>query len=398
MPKFLLVAKHEYLKMTRKRSFWLGTLGIPLLIVLIIAISILISVGGGSDEPLGYVDRAGILEDVVYPEREIVEMRAFPNKTAAQAALENGEIQAFYLLPEDYLQSPRVSLYYWDDWPGDGVQGDFDAFLRANLAVGLPDEVKNRVLSGSDLTVRSADGRREASEQNIINLFLPFIAGMFFIFAAMASSGYLLQAVTDEKENRTVEILFTSLTPDQFIGGKALGLISVALSQFIVWLLAIVVGLAIGAQFLEPLQAIVVPWDFLLVMALYFVPAFSLIAGLMTVIGSMVTEMQQGQQISGMLNMLFVFPFFLTGMVFFNPNSPILIVMTLFPTTAFITVALRWGMTVIPGWQLIASWLLLVVTAGFSVWAAARVFRQGMLQYGQRINLRGVFKIIRAKG
>ena len=55
-------------------------------------------------------------------------------------------------------------------------------------------------------------------------------------------------------------------------------------------------------------------------------------------------------------------------------------------------------MTVIPGWQLIASWLLLVVTAGFSVWAAARVFRQGMLQYGQRINLRGVFKIIRAKG
>jgi ABC-2 type transport system permease protein len=261
----------------------------------------------------------------------------------------------------------------------------------------LPDEARRRVLEGINLTVRSADGRREAGGMDVINLFMPFVAGMFFVFAVMASAGYLLQAVTDEKENRTVEIMVTSLTPEQLIGGKAAGLIAVALSQFFVWTLAVVVGLVVGAQFLEPLQAIRVPWTFLVVMALYFLPAFCLVAGMMTAIGSMVTERQQGQQIAGVINMLFVLPFFFAGLAFFNPDSPILVIMTLFPTTAFITVALRWGMTVVPAWQLIASWMVLVATAGLSVWASARIFRVGMLRYGQRISLRAAFRILRAR-
>jgi ABC-2 type transport system permease protein len=213
----------------------------------------------------------------------------------------------------------------------------------------------------------------------------------------MSSAGYLLQAVTDEKENRTVEIMFTSLSPEQLIGGKAAGLIAVALSQILVWVVAVVVGLVVGAQFLEPLQTVRVPWTFLLVMILYFLPAYVLMAGLMTAIGSMVTEMQQGQQIAGVLNMLFILPFFFVSVVFFNPDSPILIALTLFPTTAFITVAFRWGMTVMPAWQLIASWVLLVGTAGLSVWASARLFRVGMLRYGQRIDLRAALQIIRAR-
>lgn len=400
MRKFWLVAKHEYLKMTRKRSFWLGTLGVPLLIVVVLAASIAVAVGGGDDRPLGYVDHAGVLAAGIYPDvgegNEFIEMRAFPDEAAARAALEAGEIQAFYVVPADYFQSPEVTLYYWDERPGEAVRGDFDDFMQANLSAGLPDDVQRRILRGVDLTVRSADGRRQAGEKEFINLFMPFIAGMFFVFAVMASAGYLLQAVTDEKENRTVEILFTSLTPEQFIGGKAVGLIAVAVSQFLVWALAVVVGLVVGAQFLEPLKAIQVPWTFLLVMALYFFPAFSLIAGLMTAVGGMVADMQQGQQISGVLNMLFVLPFFFMGLAFFNPDSPILIALTLFPTTAFVTVALRWGMTVIPAWQLILSWVLLVATAGLSVWASARIFRVGMLRYGQRLDLRTVLQIIRA--
>lgn len=400
MRKFWLVAKHEYLKMIRRRAFWLGTLGLPLLIVVIMAVSIAVVVGGGDKKPLGYVDHAGVLTAAITPEagrREITEMRAFPDEATATAALEAGEIQAFYVVPADYFRSLQIVLYYWDDPPGEIVRGDFDDFMLANLSAGLPDDARRRVLGGIHLTVRSADGRREAGGMDVVNLFMPFVAGMFFVFTVMASAGYLLQAVTDEKENRTVEIMVTSLTPEQLIGGKAAGLIAVALSQFFVWTLAVVVGLVVGAQFLEPLQAIRVPWTFLVVMALYFLPAFCLVAGMMTAIGSMVTERQQGQQIAGVINMLFVLPFFFTGLAFFNPDSPILVVMTLFPTTAFITVSLRWGMTVVPAWQLIASWGLLVATAGLSVWASARIFRVGMLRYGQRISLRAAFQILRAR-
>ena len=401
MQKFWLVAKREYRKMVRRRAFWVGTLGIPLLIVVIMAVSIAVAVGGRDDRPLGYVDYADILNPEVSLEagegNKVTEMQTFSDEAAATAALEAGEIQAFYVVPADYLQSPEVTLYYWDDSPGEAVQGDFKEFMQANLSADLPDDVRRLVLEGVSLTVRSADGRREASGEDLVNLFMPFVAGVFFVFSVMSSAGYLLQAVTDEKENRTVEIMFTSLSPEQLIGGKAAGLIAVALSQILVWVVAVVVGLVVGAQFLEPLQTVRVPWTFLLVMILYFLPAYVLMAGLMTAIGSMVTEMRQGQQIAGVLNMLFILPFFFVSVVFFNPDSPILIALTLFPTTAFITVAFRWGMTVMPAWQLIASWVLLVGTAGLSVWASARLFRVGMLRYGQRIDLRAALQIIRAR-
>lgn len=402
MRKFWLIAKHEYLKMIRRRAFWLGTLGVPLLIIVIMAIGIAVAVGGGDDRPLGYVDRAGILAAGAYPDvgegDRFTEMRAFPDEEAATAALEAGGIQAFYVVPADYFQSPEVTLYYWDDRPGEVVQGDFDAFMRANLVADLPDDVQWRVLEGVDITVRSADGRHEAGEKDFLNAIMPLVAGMFFTFVVMSSAGYLLRAVTDEKENRTMEIMVTSLTPEQFIGGKAAGLIATALSQIFVWLLAVVAGLVIGAQFLDLLQVIQVPWKFLLVMALYFLPAFCLVAGLMTAIGSMVTETQQGQQIAGLLNMIFILPFFFLALAFFDPDSPILVALTLFPTTAFITVTIRWGMTVIPAWQLIVSWTTLVATAGLSVWAAARIFRVGMLRYGQRLSLRAAVQVLRARG
>lgn len=401
MHKLWLVAKHEYLKTIRRRAFWLGTFGLPLLIVVIIVVSAAVFGSGRGGKPLGYVDHAGILAAGVYPnvgESKFTEMRAFPDEAAATAALEAGQIQAFYVVPADYWQSPGVTVYYWDEYPPEAVREDWSAFMRANLAAGLPQDVRQRVLGGIDLTVRSADGRREAGEGNVLNLFMPLFAGLFFVFSVMISSGYLLQAVTDEKENRTVEVMFTSLSPEQLIGGKAVGLIAVALSQVLVWVLAVVVGLVVGARFLEILRTIKVPWEFLGVMALFFLPAFCLIAGLMTAIGGAVTEAQQGQQVAGVLNMLFMFPLFFSALIFFNPDSPLMVALTLFPTTAFFTVMLRWSMTVIPAWQLILSWLLLTATAGFSIWAAARIFRVGMLRYGQRIDLRGAVQILRAKG
>jgi ABC-2 type transport system permease protein len=71
--------------------------------------------------------------------------------------------------------------------------------------------------------------------------------------------------------------------------------------------------------------------------------------------------------------------------------------LTLFPTTSFTTITLRWGVASIPEWQLIVSWLLLTASAGLMVWAAARIFRVGMLRYGQRLNLRGMLHAVRVK-
>ncbi len=407
MRKSFLVAKHEYLKMVRKRSFLLGTLGVPLLIVVVMAVSIAIIMGGSNDTPLGYVDHADILDpDVQPPEVEMqiarerasdVEIRPYPDETAARAALEAEEIQAYYVVPEDYLTTGQMELYYWDDAPGEALLSDFEDFVRANLVSELSEPIARRVFNGAHLTFRSTDGSREVDEFGIITVFMPFIAGLFFFFAVTTSAQYLMRAVADEKENRTMEMLVSSLTPEQLIGGKAAGLVCVALTQLLLWVLAIVIGLVVAARFFEPLRDIEVPWDFILVSLIYFLPSFVLMAGMMVAIGSTVTEAQEGQQVAGILNMLFTCPYFLIVLMLANPDGPIPVFLTLFPTTAYITITMRWGITMVPPWQIAVSLLLLVGSAIFTVWAAARIFRVGMLSYGQRIRLRTIIAAVRGR-
>ncbi len=385
MHKAWLVAKHEYLTMVRKRSFALATLAFPVVIAVIMGIAILAAQGRSDDRPLGYVDLAGVVVAEAQPAGD-VQLLPFADEGAALAALRAGQIQAYYLLPADYLRSGQVQLTALSEQPPLDARRAFDALLRASLLAGQPPAVQQRLSDGVDVTVRSPDGRREFNQRTAINLLLPFVAGFFFVYAVLTSAGYLLQAVATEKENRTVEIMATTLAPDHLIAGKAAGLLAVALTQLAVWVAAIVLGVAIGAA-LEPLlRAVQVPWGMLLLALLYFLPSFALMGGMMIAIGSVFSEMQQGQQVAGILNLLFMAPFFVLIVIFANPDGAIAVAMTLFPTTSFLTVLMRSGLTAIPAWQLTLSWLLLVSSAAVSVWVAARVYRAGMLQYGQRLS------------
>jgi ABC-2 type transport system permease protein len=400
MRNLWLVAKHEYLKIVKQKSFLIGTLGIPVLIILVMAVSILVALGQRGNLPLGYVDHAGILnESVTLPAPEkgkpVVAIRAFTDEAAAQTALEANIIQAYYVVPADYVQSGRVHLFFLNKRPGEMVQEDFADFLRANLLAGQPADVQRRMLEGSNVTFRSIDGSRELDNENVVEFIVPFVAAFFFVFAVMNAGSYMLQAVTDEKENRTIEVLATSLRPEELIGGKALGLMSVGLTQLGIWILTGAIALLAASPFVPEVQGLRIPWSFLVIVALFFVPAYALIAGLMTAVGGMVTDLRQGQQITGILNLFFTLPFFFVALIMAKPNSPLIVVLTLFPTTAFVTITMRWAMTTVPLWQLVTSWVLLVTSAVVSVWLAARIFRLGMLRYGQTLNVKTIIASLR---
>lgn len=402
MRNLWLVAKHEYLKIVRKKSFLLGTLGMPALIIVVMTVSIFLALGQRGSQPLGVVDHAGILHESAKVSsrddgKSPVAFRTFPDESAARIALDAGDIQAYYVLAEDYVESGSVELFYLDERPAEVAQDDFVDFLRANLLIDQPDHVQTRLVEGASVTFEAADGNREFDTNNLVDFLVPYVAAFFFIFAVMNAGGYMLQAVTDEKENRTIEILATSLRPVELIGGKAVGLMSVGLTQLAIWVVTGVVALLIASPFVPALQGIRVPWSFLVVVAVFFVPAYALIAGMMTAVGSAVTDLRQGQQITGIFNMLFTMPFFFVTLILAKPNSPIIIALTLFPTTAFVTITMRWSMTVVPMWQLIVSWTLLVASAVVSVWIAARVFRIGMLRYGQQLSVKSIVTSLRGE-
>lgn len=401
MRNFWLLARHEYRKLVGKRSFLVGTLGIPFLLMLVMGVSILVTLRADRDLPLGYVDHAGVIDPAVQPVvaegDELLVLRPFPDQTAAQQALADREIQAFFVIPADYRQTLQLDLFYWQDNPGQELYSDFNAYMRASLAQSYPAAIQSRLTNQPDLTVRSADGSREFSQQSAFNFFIPFIAAFFFLFVVMGSSGYLLQVVTDEKENRTVEIMMTTVSPAQLIGGKALGLLAVSFTQVFIWIMTGLAAVFIGAQFFDFLGAISIPWSMVVVVVLFFIPAYALIAGMMTAIGSATTEVQQAQQIAGILNLLFVLPFFFIALIFTNPSSPILLFLTFFPTTSFITVMMRWGMSTVPLWQVGLSWGILVGTAVAAIWFASRIFRLGMLRYGQSLSLRDTLTAVRQR-
>lgn len=399
MRNLWLTARYEFLKRVRTRSFLLSTLGVPALILVVGLIGAISASVGESDLPLGYVDHAGLLDPSLYAEPHLDEMDdrleliAYEDEAEARAALEAGDVQGYYVVPAGYPQNLQIEAFYLEEMPSGG---DFADFVRVNLLAGadLPAGAGSWLLEGPELTVRDMNSGREMNDDAIGNVMLSFIGGFFFFFAVMGSAGFLVQVVADEKENRTMEMLITSMSPFQLIAGKAIGLIGVALTQIALWALSIAVVIVIAARFVDFLAGLTVPWSFLLVFALYFLPAYALIAGMMIAIGSVVTEVQQGQQISGILNLLFIAPFFFLPLIFTNPNSPILVFLTLFPTTSFMTVALRWGLG-LPTWQMVASWLILVATAALSIWFAARIFRRGMLRYGQRMEMREVIAALR---
>jgi ABC-2 type transport system permease protein len=398
MHEMWLIARHEFLKLAGKRSFLYTTMGIPILIAAFVGIMILVVSRQQSDDPIGLVDNSGFLSERVIPPTEVgnsLEVRYYQDEQFAHTALTSGEIQAYYVVPSDYIQTRKVSLYYIESSPGADARRTLETYIRTNLAKNLPEPVANRLVSGHNLTLRSLDGSREVAGQDFLAFIIPFAAGFLFIMSVMTSAGYLLQVVTDEKENRTVEIIITSVSTEGLIAGKTLGIMAVAMTQIIIWIATALLAIWVAGQFLEVPQGLSIPLQYLLIVGVFFLPAYALISGVMTAIGSAVSELRHAQQIAGFLNLAFMIPFFFIVLIMVQPNSPLVVGLTLFPVTAFATIALRWGLSDIPTWQLIVSWLILVITATISLWVSSRVFRSGMLHYGQDLNLRSIIQAIR---
>ena len=398
MHKFWLVAKQEFRNRTFRRSFLFGTLVIPVLIAVIITITIIILIRSEDNRPLGYVDYSGVLSNakILQKDKESVDIIAFENKENARIALDTGKIQGLFILPDDYLTTQFVDLYFLEEAPDKSILSDFDEYVRANIVKNKPSPIQNRIIEGTTLTIHALNDNREFqdNESGIMVIMLPLLVAMFFLFAVLGASGYFLQVVTDEKENRTMEIMITSISPAQMIMGKSVGLIAVGLMQIIIWLASIAIAWIVTRHFFEVLELVVLPWDILVIFAFFFLPSYAIIAGLMICIGSIVTELQEGQQISGIINMLFTFPIFFAALVFADPNSPLLVFLSFWPTTSLMTIMMRWGFTVVPFWQVLLSWLSTGLTAITIIWVASRVFRLGMLRYGQRLTLKSTLTAI----
>jgi ABC-2 type transport system permease protein len=395
MNKFWRVAWREYSRHVFRKRFLLTVFSVPLMIAFMVILVVVIIYAESNPTPVGYIDQSGLLANpipqppVKFPER-LVPMLAYKDETSAMTDLQSGKIQAYFMLSQDYLQTGEITEYYKEEPKGIAVE-QFSSFLVANLLASQPANVANRIQAGSQLILVSADKNRQTSQEQIINMLLPFIAGILFIVAMSTSSGYLLQAVVEEKENRTMEIMVTSVSPTQLMSGKTLADMAVGVTQLLVWAIFIVLGLFFARNIIPQLSGITFPVQNVFMLVGVMVPAFIMISGLMAAVGATVTGASEGQQILGLFTIPIWLPYILVAVFIQNPNSPLAIAMSLFPLTAPMTIAMRMGFTSIPTWQYLASFVILIISAAGAIWLAGRAFRMGMLRYGQRLRWREIF-------
>ncbi len=391
--KFWFVALHEYRKHVFQKRFLLAILSVPLLLaVSFLAGFIAVAIEYNGD-PVGYIDQAGVLADPIPIPEELngdlaVDFIAYDDQAAADRALEAGEIQAYYLLPPDYEETREVQLIYIDD-PGENAEDDFFDFLQVNVSAGIPDNVQRIILEDYDVTVRSVDGTREFNDSQILNLLLPVVFGFLFTFVLTSGSGYLSNAVTEEKENRTIEILSTSMSANQFILGKVLGIVMVIFTQISSWLIFFVAAFfgAKAAFDAEWIDAARIDPKLALMLLLVFIPAFFFFAGIALTISSTVTESSEGQQAVGLISMPVGFSYWFAYLIISNPNSPFSVGLSLFPFTAPTLMPMRLAFGTVPWSQVAMCVGILTVGAVFTIWLAARAYEIGMMQYGKRIRL-----------
>jgi len=397
MTKFWLVFRNEYLHHVLRRRFIFALLSMPLFVGLLVGVGILAVWADYDSRPVGYLDRSGVFSsaqavpaksDSLFPPTQII---AYQSEAALKADLQDMKIQAYFVIESSYPQDGRVTTVSVDAMK-DTTRSDFQEFLRYNLLVGQPAQIAGLVLNGPNVEVQSADGSRKMAGNEFLTILLPLVSGLLFIVVINTSGSYLVQALVEEKENRTMEIVITSVSDQQLMAGKVVGNLSVGLTELLVWLLFGVLGFVIARRFFPGAQNLEISPDFVALMLATLLPAFVMVAGLMAAIGSTTSNSREAQQWAGLFTLPIIIPFWLIVPMMESPNSPLAVGLSLFPLTAPISLPLRASFTNVPAWQTIASLLILVACAAGSLWLAGRTFRMGMLRYGKRLTWREVFR------
>ncbi len=399
MRQILRMARREYTRHVLRRRFVIALLMPLFMIVFVSAIlTVIITLMEQSDRGvIAYVDPGNALARASMPVDSVNTFVRVDSVDAARGMLRDGSAIAAYALAPDFGATRSAELIFWERRPSRDVERAFERFAATALLADRPLEIQQRIVQAPAYTFESSDGSRITDEIGLIAGFvIPIVLGILFIVALFSGAQYLMQAVIEEKENRTMEVIVTSISPLQLMSGKVLGLAGVGLTQVVTWTSALLLALSLASQRLPVLKAVRVEPGFIALALLMFVLEYLLFSALMGAIGSLVTSAKDGQNLSSPVVLLAMTPEFFIPVFFIAPNGPIAVALSLFPLSAPLALLLRYAAAPVPFWQVVLAMALLAASVVGALWLASRVFRIGMLEYGRRVSLKTVWEGLRA--
>jgi ABC-2 type transport system permease protein len=424
MTGILRVFRYEFMRTLRRKGYLAMSLGVPIAAIVIFFAARAYYAAQANTPQQNTVQTNGKLSDSILPTGIVDKtpdgsfslppdlfknVRMFKSQDAATAALQNHEVSAYWVIDQDYIHNGKIDLYFAQA----SLSGLNSDTIRGILVESLINKTGGRVdarfadrLNESQLHVTSQilndSNTIKTGAGEGVSTVLVYVFGLTLVFASFATSGYLMQSVVEEKANRMVEVLISSVRPSDLLGGKTLAYGLLGMIQMACWGLAIayiVSQLVAGA-----IAAVQIPITFsitttqIVFLIVYFILGFMLFASVFAIVGAISTSMREGPQMAGFILIPAMIPFYFIESFATAPDGPLSVGLSIFPITAPMGMVMRLALQEVPIPQLAISLLLLVLTIAGLIWVAARAFRVNILLSGQLPKLSEIPRLIFEKG
>ena len=434
MNKLRLIIAREYMSIVGRKSFIIMTLGMPLLFILIAAVPIgmaYLNDKGSDVQQIAIIDETGRYSAALHSD-DMYSFVALKGDTVTNARefydKSNGSVSAVVIIPRNVDSTGVVNIY---------SEGTITPSLVSMIRRTLADTIQNAHLAALgipnlqqmvdkahvDVDVRSIkwsdEGEQESSTDAAMGLgfLLSFITYMFVLmYGAM-----IMNSVIEEKTNRIVEVVVSSCRPFQLMLGKIIGVGLVGLTQMAIWIVLLaIVGTVAGSAFglngmasanvspeamaavqdmgaMESITRQVLSINYVPILVnfvLYFLGGYLLYSSLFAGLGSAVDQASDASQFTTPVILIMLIAFYAGIACAENPMGPMAVWCSIIPFTSPVVMMVRLPFGV-PTWQLILSIVLLFGTALAITWMAARIYRRGILHYGQKASFKDLFKWIK---
>lgn len=431
MNKTWIIIQREFSVRVKKKSFIFLTILMPFLIVGIIAVPALLGQMSSSDtQKVAVIDKTGkyfaefkSTEDLQFTAesemKDIFKSEDSPYDAVVQidsdlTRSESGA--AIFSKKEVTLQLER----YVNNQLSEKIRTDR---LSAYQIEDIDKVIKDADVNYSIKTVRWTDDGGTKASSSALAAMIGLVLSLFIYMFILSYGGMVMQGVMEEKTNRIVEIMVSSVKPHQLMFGKITAVALVGLFQFLIWILmiagilsicSVVFGFSMGGadalaatgtnlpempdnpgmEFLQFVQG--VAWGKILVCyLLYFIGGYLLFAALFAAIGASVNESQDSQQFMMPIILIFVFALYAGMFSMENTDGPLALWCSFIPFTSPIVMMVRLPFD-IPIWQVVLSLAILYATAFAIVWVSAKIYRIGILMYGKKPTFKDMLKWVKA--
>ncbi len=426
---FKIIFWREYTSRVRTPSFWVLTILAPVLFAGLTAIPVLMALFTETETFKVYVhDPSGRVAPLL--EQASVLHLTFlrsdePDPVRLRERVLNEKGMAALFLPEDLSRGQITATFYAIRSPTLPTSRKIEEKIRTALQrvrledAGVPIARQEQLNFSFKFGVKKITPSGDEDAGAEIAYIVGYLAALLNYVMIFMYGGLILRAVTEEKTNRIMEVMISSVRPYTLMMGKVVAVACVGLTQFAVWIvlylvLSLGLGLLAGAmgasppdtpeltaeqqanlaqkiqRALEEFNPALVPW-----MIFYFLTGFFLFGSLFAAIGAAVDQENDSQQLSMLVSLPAIIPMLILPSVVTNPSGPLAALTSLIPFFAPTIMPVRLAASAPSWWELSASAGLMVLSAWGAVVLAGKIYRVGVLMYGKKPTLKEMYRWMR---